>query len=62
MGSCVFSKIHWKMKLQGRRQDQQLSWLSLKWRSDVLWITFAEGRMWWCFADTEVIPNCLGSA
>lgn len=27
---------------------------------DVLWITFAEGRMWWCFADTEVIPNLAG--
>jgi hypothetical protein len=25
--------------------------------SDVLWITFAKGRMWWCFADAEVIPN-----
>ena len=25
--------------------------------SDVLWITFAKGRMWWCFAEAEVIPN-----
>ena len=23
---------------------------------DVLWITFAKGRMWWCFADTKVVP------
>jgi hypothetical protein len=22
--------------------------------TDVLWITFADGRMWWCFADAEV--------
>ena len=21
------------------------------------WITFAEGRMWWCFTDADVIPN-----
>ena len=25
--------------------------------NDVLWITFAEGRMWWCFAAAEVIAN-----
>jgi hypothetical protein len=25
--------------------------------TDVLWITFAKGRMWWCFADAEVVPN-----
>jgi hypothetical protein len=25
--------------------------------SDVLWVTFGKGRMWWCFADAEVIPN-----
>jgi hypothetical protein len=25
--------------------------------ADMLWITFAKRRMWWCFADTEVIPN-----
>jgi hypothetical protein len=25
--------------------------------ADVLWITFADGRMWWCFAVPEVIPN-----
>jgi hypothetical protein len=25
--------------------------------ADVLWITFAKRRMWWCFADAEVIPN-----
>jgi hypothetical protein len=24
--------------------------------TDVLWITFAEGRMWWCFAEAEVTP------
>ena len=23
--------------------------------ADVLWITFAQGRMWWCFADAEVL-------
>src|SRR5712691_2003566 len=23
--------------------------------ADVLWITFAKRRMWWCFADAEVI-------
>jgi len=28
--------------------------------TDVLWITFAKGRMWWCFADGEVIPNLDG--
>jgi hypothetical protein len=27
---------------------------------DVLWITFADGRMWWCFADAEVVPNTTG--
>ena len=26
-------------------------------RPDVLWITFAGGRLWWCFADTEVFPT-----
>jgi hypothetical protein len=25
--------------------------------TDVLWITFAEGRLWWCFADVEVTPT-----
>lgn len=25
--------------------------------ADVLWITFANRRMWWCFADVEVTPN-----
>jgi hypothetical protein len=25
--------------------------------ADVLWITFAEGRMWWCFADPNVRPT-----
>ena len=25
--------------------------------NDVLWITFSEGRMWWCFADAEVTPT-----
>lgn len=25
--------------------------------TDVLWITFAEGRMWWCFAEAEVTPT-----
>jgi hypothetical protein len=25
--------------------------------ADVLWITFANGRMWWCFANTEVVPT-----
>ncbi len=25
--------------------------------ADVLWITFAEGRMWWCFADPNVFPT-----
>jgi hypothetical protein len=25
--------------------------------NDVLWITFSEGRMWWCLADAEVIPT-----
>jgi|SRR5665213_904862 len=25
--------------------------------TDVLWITFAEGRMWWCFADADVTPT-----
>ena len=25
--------------------------------SDVLWITFTDGRMWWCFADAEVIST-----
>jgi hypothetical protein len=25
--------------------------------SDVLWITFAEGRLWWCFAESEVVPT-----
>ncbi len=25
--------------------------------SDVLWITFSHGRMWWCFADPKVIPT-----
>ena len=24
---------------------------------DVLWITFAKGRMWWCFADAESDPK-----
>ncbi len=24
--------------------------------SDVLWITFADGRLWWCFAENEVMP------
>jgi hypothetical protein len=28
--------------------------------TDVLWITFAEGRMWWCFADAEVTPTLAG--
>jgi len=28
--------------------------------TEVLWITFAEGRMWWCFADSEVIPTPTG--
>jgi hypothetical protein len=28
--------------------------------ADVLWITFANRRMWWCFASAEVTPN-LGS-
>lgn len=27
--------------------------------TDVLWITFAEGRMWWCFADAEVTPTSV---
>ena len=25
--------------------------------SNVLWITFTDGRMWWCFADAEVIST-----
>jgi hypothetical protein len=25
--------------------------------TDVLWITFAQGRLWWCFADREVFPT-----
>jgi len=25
--------------------------------SDVLWITFVGGRLWWCFANTEVFPT-----
>jgi hypothetical protein len=25
--------------------------------TDVLWITFAEGRLWWCFAEREVFPT-----
>lgn len=25
--------------------------------TDVLWITFAEGKLWWCFSDIEVTPN-----
>jgi hypothetical protein len=25
--------------------------------TDVLWITFAEGRMWWCFASQAVMPT-----
>ncbi|HVC46473.1 MAG TPA: restriction endonuclease [Terracidiphilus sp.] len=25
--------------------------------TDVLWITFAKGRLWWCFAEAEVKPN-----
>jgi hypothetical protein len=25
--------------------------------TDVLWITFVDGRLWWCFADAEVFPN-----
>lgn len=25
--------------------------------SDVLWITFAEGRLWWCFAEPKVMPT-----
>ena len=24
---------------------------------DVLWITFARGRMWWAFAEPEVLPT-----
>ena len=28
--------------------------------ADVLWITFAHRRMWWCFANPEVIPNTGG--
>jgi hypothetical protein len=28
--------------------------------TDVLWITFAEGRMWWCFAQPEVTPTAGG--
>lgn len=28
--------------------------------SDVLWITFVNRRMWWCFASPEVIPNTDG--
>jgi hypothetical protein len=24
--------------------------------ADVLWITFADGKLWWCFAETEVTP------
>jgi hypothetical protein len=24
---------------------------------DVLWITFADGRLWWCFADPTVMPT-----
>jgi len=25
--------------------------------TDVLWITFAEGKLWWCFSEMEVTPN-----
>jgi hypothetical protein len=28
--------------------------------ADVLWITFADGRMWWCFADAEIVQNTTG--
>ena len=30
--------------------------------SDVLWITFADRRLWWCFAEPEVIPLAGGDA
>ena len=26
-------------------------------KNDCLWITFAQGHLWWCFADEEVVEN-----